>query len=153
MSRKRATSATMATEPAYDIVIRRIERLRIPETTIWLAEYGDTNHTWCATIFANASDRTIVRSIGERIYNRGGMDALQANFYILYHGFIADEEDEEGGEDEEEEKEVEEERGGEEKEEEEEEEDSEEEEEERAQHASRMHEIGMAWNGIGEWCM
>ena len=73
----------------------RIERLRIPETTIWLAEYGDTNHTWCATIFANASDRTVVRSIGERIYNRGGMDALQANFYILYHGFIADEEEEE----------------------------------------------------------
>ena len=36
------------------------------------------------------------------------------------------------------------ERGGEEKEEEEEEEHSEEEEEERAQHASRMHEIGMA---------
>ena len=119
----------MATEPAYDTVIRRIERLRIPETTIWLAEYGDTNHTWCATIFANASDRTIVRSIGERIYNRGGMDALQANFYILYHGFIADEEEEEA------------------------EEHSEEEEEERAQHASRMHEIGMAWNGIGEWCM
>ena len=114
----------MATEPAYDTVIRRIERLRIPETTIWLAEYGDTNHTWCATIFANASDRTIVRSIGERIYNRGGMDALQANFYILCHGFIAHGRPERA-------------RDG----------------PERAQHVSCMREIGMAWNGIAEWRM
>eukprot|EP00937_MAST-01D_sp_MAST-1D-sp2_P005463 g5463.t1 len=70
-----------------------------------------------------------------------------AIFYILYHGFIADEEEEEEEEEvnEEEEEEVEEEREGGEEEEEEEEEDSEEEEEERAQHASRMHEIGMAW--------
>ena len=56
MSRKRATSATMATEPAYDTVIRRIERLRIPETTIWLAEYGDTNHTY-SHLFTGTSAR------------------------------------------------------------------------------------------------
>ena len=46
----------MATEPAYDTVIRRIERLRIPETTIWLAEYGDTNHTY-SHLFTGTSAR------------------------------------------------------------------------------------------------
>ena len=53
------------------------------------AELGAYNHMLLKRIFDSCVDPTVVRKAGEAIYERGAMQAMQANFYIYCH-FIGD---------------------------------------------------------------
>lgn len=46
-------------------------------------EYGEPNHYYCKTIFENPTNLKIIRKMGRKIYERGGFQALQANYYTL----------------------------------------------------------------------
>ena len=49
----------------------------------WMAEYGLWNHEQCVELRANILDRAKCKEIGQRIHDRGGFTALQANYYIM----------------------------------------------------------------------
>ena len=49
----------------------------------WMAEYGEWNHDICVEIRANIWDYEKTMELGQRIYDRGGFTALQANFYVM----------------------------------------------------------------------
>ena len=51
----------------------------------WMSEYGHINHEWCKTIYENITNKDKVIEIGRRIGQRGGLRAMQANWYIMYH--------------------------------------------------------------------
>ena len=48
------------------------------------AEHSVENYLCTQEIFTHYDDETIVRTMGEQINERGGFQALQANFYILF---------------------------------------------------------------------
>jgi hypothetical protein len=52
-----------------------------------LAEYGMLNHEMCKKMYENPFDEKIIIECGKRIYNSGGIQALQLNHYILCHAF------------------------------------------------------------------
>ena len=54
-------------------------------TMEWYAELGANNHALLKRIFDSRVDPTVVREAGEAIYERGGMQTMQANFYIYCH--------------------------------------------------------------------
>ena len=49
---------------------------------LW-CEYGKPNHEWCKTIYENATNKAIIKEMGENINKRGGMQAMVMNYYIL----------------------------------------------------------------------
>jgi hypothetical protein len=49
----------------------------------WSAEYGEINHALCKEIYENIHDAARCKRVGQRIFDRGGFTALQANFYIV----------------------------------------------------------------------
>ena len=51
----------------------------------WHAELGANNHALLQRIFESRTDPTVVHEVGEAIWNRGGMQAMRANFYIYCH--------------------------------------------------------------------
>jgi|SRR6185437_1555034 len=50
------------------------------------SEYGEFNHECCKVIFQNLrnSDRSIVKEQGAKIGKRGGLTAMQNNYYVLF---------------------------------------------------------------------
>ena len=54
-------------------------------TMQWYAELGANNHALLKRIFDSRVDPTVVREAGEAIYERGGMQTMQANFFIYCH--------------------------------------------------------------------
>ena len=49
----------------------------------WLPEYGETNHEWCKEMYESGWDREVCKKIGEQIFKRGGMMAMEANYYMM----------------------------------------------------------------------
>jgi hypothetical protein len=49
----------------------------------WMSEYGEPNHRMCQELYEHIHDDARCKAVGQRIYDRGGMTALQANFYIV----------------------------------------------------------------------
>ena len=54
-------------------------------TLMWNAELGEINHAHLQRIFDSRMDPTVVKEVGEAINERGGFQAMQANFYIYCH--------------------------------------------------------------------
>eukprot|EP00966_Prymnesium_polylepis_P299432 6919459-Prymnesium_polylepis.1 len=52
---------------------------------MWNAELGANNHSLLKRIFDSRVDPAVVREAGKAIEERGGMDAMRANFYIYCH--------------------------------------------------------------------
>ena len=56
------------------------------------AEYGEINHDLMKEIYENILDKDLIKKHGERIHHRGGMTALQQNYYTLLSvlGYLID---------------------------------------------------------------
>ena len=65
----------------YELPTRRPGLL----TLMWNAELGANTHAHLQRIFDSRMDPTVVKLAGEAINERGGMQAMQANFYIYCH--------------------------------------------------------------------
>ena len=65
----------------YELQTRRPGLL----TLMWNAELGANTHAHLQRIFDSRMDPTVVKLAGEAINERGGMQAMQANFYIYCH--------------------------------------------------------------------
>ena len=50
--------------------------------SLW-AEYGAVNHDCCKSIYDSPHNEDLVVKMGKIIYKRGGMTALQANYYVI----------------------------------------------------------------------
>jgi len=46
-------------------------------------EYGEINHNLCKTIYENPTNEELIIEVGKKIYKRGGIQALYANYTIL----------------------------------------------------------------------
>ena len=84
-------------ERMYDFVAR--PRLRVPSYAtmcdrlrdhpkLW-AEYGEYNHVQCKLAVENLHRSAIVRRAGEAVGTRGGIVAMQANFYAIVNHLVA----------------------------------------------------------------
>jgi hypothetical protein len=49
----------------------------------WGCEYGEFNHECCKKMYDSGFDKAVCREMGEIIHQRGGFQAMWANFYIL----------------------------------------------------------------------
>lgn len=47
------------------------------------SEYGDFNHVICKQIYENIEDKNKVIELGKMIYQRGGIQALRMNYYVI----------------------------------------------------------------------
>ena len=47
------------------------------------SEYGQPNHEWMKEIYENIMNRKLIKTNGEKIYNRGGALVMQSNYYTL----------------------------------------------------------------------
>ena len=47
------------------------------------SEYGTPNHEWMKEIYENIMNEKIIKTNGEKIYNRGGALVMQSNDYTL----------------------------------------------------------------------
>lgn len=67
--------------PAFNTIS---DGLRVRERLDLMAEYGEVNHGLCKTIYENTPHgvEAIVEA-GKAIYARGGMQALQRNYYVI----------------------------------------------------------------------
>ena len=83
-------------ERMYDFVAR--PRLRVPSYAamcrrlrghpeLW-AEYGEHNHEQCKRAVENLHRSAIVRRAGEAVGTRGGIVAMQANFYAIVNHIV-----------------------------------------------------------------
>ena len=71
--------------PSYEQVIDIIKADRAIEG-IYLdvfAEYGEQNHQWIKEIYENIMKEELVKQNGNSINERGGMTAMQFNYYTL----------------------------------------------------------------------
>ena len=53
--------------------------------TLWAAELGSNTHQLLQRIFDSKLNKEVVREVGIAINERGGFDAMAANFYIYCH--------------------------------------------------------------------
>jgi hypothetical protein len=68
--------------PNYDKVNKIIaENQEMPLQMI--AEYGEYNHEQMKAIWDNITNKDIIKQSGKNIDQRGGMDAMQMNFYTF----------------------------------------------------------------------
>ena len=64
--------------PSYDEIIGKLgDHIEIE------CEYGKMNHVCCKIIYDNPTNEELIIEMGKRIYNHGGMQALQANHVLL----------------------------------------------------------------------
>ena len=56
------------------------------------AEYGEINHDLMKEIYENIFDKDLIKKHGERIHHRGGMTALQQDYYtpLSVLGYLID---------------------------------------------------------------
>ena len=66
--------------PTFKQMQKKLER----RLDLW-SEYGQVNHDCCKAIYENPDDEDLVVKMGKIIYQRGGMTALQANYYIIVY--------------------------------------------------------------------
>ena len=64
---------------------KRATQLSIQSLLEWSAELGANNHQLLKRFFDSRMDKTVARTIGQDIYERGGMCAMRANYYIYTH--------------------------------------------------------------------
>ncbi len=72
--------------PSYDKMIDSIDNH--PQMQLGLAmyaEYGKFNHDCLKAIYESGMDEKVAREMGQKIYNRGGMQAMQMNYYVFNH--------------------------------------------------------------------
>ena len=67
----------------YDLQARNPQQ-GLP-TMNWWCELGPNNHAHLKRIFESRVDPTVVRNAGIEIDERGGMQAMVANFYMYCH--------------------------------------------------------------------
>lgn len=46
-------------------------------------EYGQQNHEWVKRVYENIHDEKVCREFGQKIYDRGGHQAMAMNYYVL----------------------------------------------------------------------
>ena len=46
-------------------------------------EYGQPNHEWMKEIYENIMNEKLIKTNGEKIYNRGGALVMQSNYYTV----------------------------------------------------------------------
>ena len=70
----------------YDLLLKQKQSLE------QYAEYGEINHDLMKKNYENIFDKELVKKHGERIHHRGGMTALQQNYYTLLSvlGYLID---------------------------------------------------------------
>ena len=70
----------------YDLLLKQKQSLE------QYAEYGEINHDLMKEIYENIFDKDLIKKHGERIHHRGGMTALQQNYYTLLSvlGYLID---------------------------------------------------------------
>ena len=61
----------------YDLLLKQEQSLE------QYAEYGEINHDLMKEIYENIFDKDLIKKHGERIHHRGGITALQQNYYTL----------------------------------------------------------------------
>jgi hypothetical protein len=66
--------------PTFEAITALLEKQR---HLALIAEYGRINHDLCKTIYENCTDKEKVIEAGKAIHARGGIQALQCNFYVL----------------------------------------------------------------------
>ena len=71
--------------PSYEEVNKEMMELQptMPCMMVWQAEYGEWNHETLCDIRRDILDYEKTKAHGQLIYNRGGMQALSANYYIF----------------------------------------------------------------------
>ena len=71
--------------PSYKQVIEIIKNDRAIEGIYpdVFAEYGEQNHQWIKEIYENIMKEELVKHNGNSINERGGMTAMQFNYYTL----------------------------------------------------------------------
>ena len=77
--------------PSYDNMIQLIETHQDIELSMSMyAEYGEFNHECLKTIYESGMNRILAREMGQKIYDRGGIEAMQMNYYVFtqYSPFI-----------------------------------------------------------------
>ena len=47
------------------------------------SEYGQPDHEWMKEIYENIMDEKLIKTNGEKIYNRGGALVMQSNYYTI----------------------------------------------------------------------
>lgn len=67
--------------PSNKTMLKRLEK----HIELW-AEYGEWNHAALRICYENIHDKEACRKAGQAIANRGGLQALRANFYA-FSGF------------------------------------------------------------------
>ena len=60
------------------------ETTKLP-SMYWFGEYGANNHELLESMFNARLDETVVKQVGQKIFERGGHDAMVANLYIYNH--------------------------------------------------------------------
>ena len=81
--------------PSYKDVVQAIENSDHQLAMMMWAEYGNMNHDCITAIYKHLADtktgkdgdmwpdRSAIKEHAQRIYDRGGMQALQMNWYVL----------------------------------------------------------------------
>lgn len=64
--------------PSYDEIEKKLEK----HLDLY-AEYGDLNHFCCKIIYENPTNKDLIVKMGKKIYERGGMTALQSNYHVI----------------------------------------------------------------------
>ena len=69
----------------YDEVNAEMLRYCVTQPAVmsWMAEFGEWNYEHCKTMREHILDYNVSKEIGQKIYDRGGFNALQANFYVM----------------------------------------------------------------------
>ena len=61
---------------------KEVDKLIRSDITIW-SEYGEVSHQFASIIWDNILDENIVKSMGQKINNRGGWTALSATHTVI----------------------------------------------------------------------
>lgn len=72
--------------PSYDKMMDYIDNH--PQMQLGMAmyaEYGKFNHECLKAIYDSGMDTTIAHEMGQKIYNAGGLQAMQMNYYVFNH--------------------------------------------------------------------
>ena len=70
--------------PSYSCIEKMISNYTNKRySLIWLSEFSEYNYKLCKDIYENPTNEELIRQCGQKIYNKGGEQAMQAIFYIL----------------------------------------------------------------------
>lgn len=69
----------------HELPSRNDQHVSQKRTMEWCAELGIDNHARLKRIFDSRADASVIRQVGEEIHAAGGMQAMQAMFYVYDH--------------------------------------------------------------------